>query len=100
MKPKSKALAVKPLLRRLKAWVRPRSSSSLLPGPGMNSVASHSAKTSSRTMRGGHVPAPATPNIKLEALYLFSGEPRDNDLSMEIVRVGHSMGLQIEVTEN
>ena len=45
------------------------------------------------------MPAPATPNIKLEALYLFSGEPRENDLTMEIVRVGHSRGIEFEVTE-
>ena len=50
-------------------------------------------------MRGGHVPAPATPKVKVKALYLFSGEPRDNDLTMEIVRAGHSMGLEFEVTE-
>ena len=48
---------------------------------------------------GGHVPAPATPKVKLEVLYLLSGEPRENDLTMELVRIGHSRGRMIEVTD-
>ena len=45
------------------------------------------------------MPAPSTPNVKLEVLYLFSGQPRDNDLTMELVRVGRTMGFEVEVTE-
>ena len=103
MRPKSKALAAKSLLRRPTARARPHPPSSQQPKVGTfafpNSSLPASAKTSSSTLRGGHTPAPSTPKIKLEALYLFSGEPRDCDLTMEIVRAGHARGIQFEVTE-
>ena len=35
----------------------------------------------------------------MQVLYLFSGEPREDDLTMALVRVGDSLGLEIEVTE-
>ena len=103
MKPRSKARAGKPLPRMLKASVGPRipMTSSPAAGAAISSAVSFATATptSSSTMRGGHVPAPATPRVKVKALYLFSGEPRDNDLTMEIVRTGHAMGLEFEVTE-
>ena len=50
-------------------------------------------------MRGGSVPAPATPKVKIKVLYLFSGEPREDDLTMALVRIGDGRGLDVEVTE-
>ena len=69
--------------------------------PLVNSSACAATSTtpSSNNLRGGQVPAPSTPKVHIEVLYLFSGEPRDNDLTMEFVRVGRTMGFEVEVTE-
>ena len=50
-------------------------------------------------MRGGQLPAPSTPRVRIEVLYIFSGPARDNDLTMGLVRTGRSMGMEVEVTE-
>ena len=65
----------------------------------LSSTLLQNAAVPERTMRGGELPSPSTPRVKIEVLYLFSGPARDNDLTMELVRTGRSMGMEVEVTE-